>query len=156
MSFAVAASRITRSTAITTINTIGLGSRLAAKRRFSPACYWPDRLPGLPPSPGSGRVVAASTDKGYIRYSGLNYAHWNPAVKPTNSKEKLAARNSRYDYEYSDEELLSRVKGQVTLLKKTSGVAIAFNNHYSAKAVRNAIKNIKMLREKLANPQAGG
>ena len=98
----------------------------------------------------------ATTDKGYIRYSGLNFAHWNPVLKPTNSKEKLAARNSRYDYEYSDEELLSRVKGQVTLLKKTSGVAIAFNNHYSAKAVRNAIKNIKMLREKMANPPEGG
>jgi uncharacterized protein YecE (DUF72 family) len=88
----------------------------------------------------------ATTDKGYIRYSGLNFEHWDPAYKPVSAKEKLAARNARYDYEYSDEELLEREAGQLTLHKKTTTVAIAFNNHYKAKAVGNAIKNIKMLK----------
>jgi len=64
-------------------------------------------------------------------------------------KEKLAARNARYNYEYSDEELKERLEGQIVLLNKTGSVAIAFNNHYQAKAVMNATKNIKMLKLKL-------
>lgn len=92
----------------------------------------------------------ATTDKGYVRYSGLNIDNWYPENKPVSAREKLAARNARYNYEYSDEELLSRVKGQLTLQKKTTSVAIAFNNHFQAKAIRNAIKNIKILKEKLA------
>jgi Uncharacterized conserved protein len=91
----------------------------------------------------------ATTDKGYIRYSGLNIEQWYPKNKPVSARKKLDARNARYNYEYSDEELLSRVKGQCTLHKKTTSVAIAFNNHFQAKAIRNAIKNIKMLKQLL-------
>ena len=91
----------------------------------------------------------ATTDKGYIRYSGLNIESWYPGKKPVSAKEKLAARNARYNYEYSDEELLSRAEGQLKLHKKTSSVAVAFNNHFQAKAVRNSIKNIKLLKQKL-------
>jgi hypothetical protein len=46
----------------------------------------------------------------------------------------VSQRNARYDYEYSDEELLQRVKGQLVLHTKTSLLAIAFNNHCQAKA----------------------
>ena len=97
----------------------------------------------------------ATTDKGYIRYSGLNYEHWYPERKPVSAKEKLAGRNARYNYEYSDEELLSRAKGQLALHKKTTSVAVAFNNHFQAKAIRNSIKNIKLLKEKLALKSEG-
>jgi uncharacterized protein YecE (DUF72 family) len=91
----------------------------------------------------------ATTDKGYIRYSGLNIENWYPGQKPVSAKEKLASRNARYNYEYSDEELLKRSEGQLTLHKKTTCVAIAFNNHFQAKAIKNSIKNIKLLKQKL-------
>jgi phosphoribosylaminoimidazole carboxylase (NCAIR synthetase) len=39
----------------------------------------------------------------------------------------------RYDYEYWDEELLQRVKGQLVMRTKTSLLAIAFNNHFQAR-----------------------
>ncbi|HEX7511507.1 MAG TPA: DUF72 domain-containing protein, partial [Chitinivibrionales bacterium] len=91
----------------------------------------------------------ATTDKGYIRYSGLNHGAWYPDTKPISAKEKLAARNARYDYEYSEEELKERMKGQLLLHKKTASVVIAFNNHFQAKAIRNAIKNIKALKQRL-------
>jgi uncharacterized protein YecE (DUF72 family) len=61
------------------------------------------------------------------------------------SGEGIAQRNARYDYEYSDEELLQRVKGQMVLHTKTSLLAVAFNNHFQAKAVRNAIQNMRIL-----------
>jgi uncharacterized protein YecE (DUF72 family) len=91
----------------------------------------------------------ATSDKGYIRYSGLNHANWYPEKKPMSAKEKLASRNARYDYEYSDEELLKRAEGQLALHKKTTKVAIAFNNHFQAKAIKNSIKNLQLLKEKL-------
>lgn len=91
----------------------------------------------------------ATTDKGYIRYSGLNREAWCPTEKPASPKERVAQRNARYDYEYSDEELLERVKGQLVLHTKTSLLAIVFNNHFQAKAVRNAIKNVRILDERL-------
>jgi uncharacterized protein YecE (DUF72 family) len=91
----------------------------------------------------------ATTDKGYIRYSGLNAETWYPTQKPASPKERLAQRNARYDYEYSDEELLQRIKGQLVLHTKTSLLAVAFNNHFQAKAVRNAIKNMWVLAERL-------
>jgi uncharacterized protein YecE (DUF72 family) len=91
----------------------------------------------------------ATTDKGYIRYSGLNTEAWYPKEKPASPKERVAQRNARYDYEYSDEELLQRVKGQLVLRSKTSLLAVAFNNHFQAKAVRNAIKSMSILDEML-------
>ena len=93
----------------------------------------------------------ATTDKGYIRYSGLNAETWYPKEKPASPKERVAQRNARYDYEYSDEELLLRVKGQLVLRTKTSLLAIAFNNHFQAKAVRNAIGNMRIFEERLEN-----
>jgi uncharacterized protein YecE (DUF72 family) len=91
----------------------------------------------------------ATTDKGYVRYSGLNAENWYPTQKPASPKERLAQRNARYDYEYSGEELMQRVKGQLVLRTKTSLLAVAFNNHFQAKAVRNAMKNITILAENL-------
>jgi uncharacterized protein YecE (DUF72 family) len=89
----------------------------------------------------------ASTDKGYIRYSGLNIDSWYPRKQAETPKEKLASRNARYDYLYSDEELDARVQGQIVLSKKATVVAVAYNNHYQAKAVRNAIANLQLLKK---------
>ncbi|MDD5674140.1 MAG: DUF72 domain-containing protein [Chitinivibrionales bacterium] len=91
----------------------------------------------------------ATSDKGYVRYSGRNVEAWYPKSKPTTAKEKLAARNARYDYGYSEKELEEHTAGQLSLHKKCAAVAIAYNNHYQAKAVKNSIKNIEMLKSRL-------
>jgi uncharacterized protein YecE (DUF72 family) len=94
----------------------------------------------------------ATTDKGYIRYSGRNLANWTvgqSGQKPLSARDRIAQRNGRYDYEYSDEELLERVKGQLVLHTKTTSMAVAYNNHFNAKAVRNAIKNMRLLLDRL-------
>ncbi len=92
----------------------------------------------------------ATTDRGYVRYSGCNLRNWYPQERQTTYRDRIAARNSRYDYLYSEEELMARVKGQRILSEKVGVVAVAFNNHYSAQAVINAIRNIRLLRECLA------
>jgi uncharacterized protein YecE (DUF72 family) len=92
----------------------------------------------------------ATTDKGYVRYSGRNLANWYPQRTQNTSRERLDARNARYDYLYSAQELDDHVKGQLVLAAKTTSSAIAYNNHYQTKAVLNAIDNISKLREKLS------
>jgi uncharacterized protein YecE (DUF72 family) len=97
----------------------------------------------------------ATTDKGYLRYSGRNLDHWYPgsaAPPDATGSGRLAARNARYDYRYSGEELKTLADGQVKLMRKTAAMAIAYNNHYQAKAIRNAIENIRLLRELLRQP----
>jgi uncharacterized protein YecE (DUF72 family) len=89
----------------------------------------------------------ATSDKGYIRYSGRNMENWNPGKPEQDSpRERLMSRNRRYDYLYSEEEIRERVKGQVALSKKTSKVAVAYNNHYLIQAVLNAIRNILLIK----------
>ena len=41
------------------------------------------------------------------------------------------------------------MEGQLTLLKKTNVVAVAYNNHYNIQAVTNALENINQLKLKL-------
>lgn len=99
----------------------------------------------------------ATTEKGYLRYSGRNLANWYPASKgPLAAAGKTAARNARYDYEYSGEELKTLVEGQITLMRKTVQTAVAYNNHYQAKAIRNAIENLRELKRMLSPPAAAG
>lgn len=92
----------------------------------------------------------ATTDKGYIRYSGLNRDHWYPETKATTAKERTDTRNARYDYLYTLDELKERLKGQLKLLQKTSRTVIAFNNHFQIKAIRNAIQNLQLLKTALS------
>ena len=87
----------------------------------------------------------ATTDKAYVRYSGRNSDNWYPGTPAKTAREKTASRNARYDYLYTDEEINERVQGQIVLSKKATIVAIAYNNHYQAKAVRNATANLRLL-----------
>jgi len=87
----------------------------------------------------------ATTNKGYIRYSGLNTENWVPKQKAETARERTAQRNRRYDYLYSLSQISDRVKGQQILAKKTMTVAIAFNNHFKIQGVLNAIQNLKQL-----------
>lgn len=108
----------------------------------------------------------ATTDKGYIRYSGKNLANWyqetsapeGPSSAGTDSRspshslparqserDRLASRNARYDYQYTEQEVDHHVSDQLKLSKKTSASAIAYNNHYQTQAVKNAVENMKKL-----------
>ena len=95
----------------------------------------------------------ATTDKGYIRYSGRNEANWYPKGEQKTTRERVAARNARYDYLYSKEEVNARVTAQLELGLKVSSVALAWNNHYNAKAVLNALYNINLLKKQMAGEQ---
>lgn len=104
----------------------------------------------IPPVPHAFPLRAyATTDKGYLRYSGRNLANWYQKSTTGGYRGKIASRNARYDYAYSDEELSRLVTGQLALRKKTAAVAVAYNNHFQAKAVANAIKNLRLLSELL-------
>ncbi len=101
----------------------------------------------LPPLPHAFPLRAyATTDKGYLRYNGRNLANWYPAGVQTTAKEKIAARNARYDYAYSPAEMADILKGQLELMAKTSAIAAAYNNHFRIKAVLNAIDNIRLFK----------
>ena len=91
----------------------------------------------------------ATTDKGYLRYNGRNLANWHPQGPQTTAKEKIAARNARYDYLYSPAELLELINGQLNLLAKTGSLVVAYNNHFRIKAVLNAIENLELLQKEI-------
>ena len=91
----------------------------------------------------------ATTDKGYVRYSGRSIENWYSKKKTMTAKERIQQRNLRYDYLYNQKEIKERIEGQLTLLKKTNVVAVAYNNHYNIQAVKNALENINQLKRKL-------
>ena len=91
----------------------------------------------------------ATTDKGYLRLSGRNVETWYPEKKGASAAEKIEAGNARYDYLYSAEEIEERVALQIALSKKTQTIAVAYNNHYQANAVQNAIDTLKLLAKRL-------
>lgn len=92
----------------------------------------------------------ATSDKGYVRYSGRNEKNWYPEGEQKTAKERTAARNARYDYLYSDDQVRERVAAQFALGLKVSSVAIAWNNHYNTQAVQNALQNIRLIDRQLA------
>ena len=79
----------------------------------------------------------ATTDKGYVRYCGLNPEAW----KLENAKD------GRYDYLYSEGEIEERVKGQISLSEKVSATAVVYNNYPRSQAAINAIQNIRQLHQ---------
>lgn len=88
----------------------------------------------------------ATSPKGYLRYSGKNLNHWRQQFSyKLTRKEQTEARNLRYNYYYSKSELQNRLKDQIRLRQKTESVAVAFNNHYNAAAVENAITNMQLI-----------
>jgi uncharacterized protein YecE (DUF72 family) len=104
----------------------------------------------IPPFPHVFPLKAyATSPKGYVRYSGKNQENWYPKTKAKTTTERLAQRNSRYDYCYSDDEIRKNTTDQLKLGQKTNIVAVAYNNHYKGGAVVNAMTNIKMLKEKI-------
>jgi len=79
-------------------------------------------LPGLPPE---SQIL--TTDRIYYRLHGRNSNQW-----------WNGDATSRYDYEYSPEELKDRARMVTAIARKAKQVLVAFNNHAKAKAVKNA------------------
>jgi uncharacterized protein YecE (DUF72 family) len=69
-----------------------------------------------------------TTDTGYIRFHGRNYANW--------WKPKQAYM--RYDYMYEQGELIDWIPRIKKVSENTLRTHIYFNNHYKAQAVRSA------------------
>lgn len=88
---------------------------------------------------------ATNPDFNYVRLHGRNYKNW------FNQK---AGRDERYDYLYSDKELLEWISRIKKLGGKSKKTFIVTNNHYRGQALTNAIqiKN-KLTDEKLDAPK---
>jgi uncharacterized protein YecE (DUF72 family) len=89
----------------------------------------------LPPT----RLV--TSDIAYVRLHGRNAGQWWSGDNA-----------SRYDYLYSDRELMEWVPGIKTMGKKAGIVVAAFNNHWKGQAVANA----RRLRELMEEGGEGG
>jgi uncharacterized protein YecE (DUF72 family) len=98
----------------------------------------------------------ATTDKGYVRYSGLNLRAWTDwkaressegglGARRGSPSERLKAGSARHDYLYSRAQLEERISGQIQILRKAGSVAVAFMNHVGAGAALNAMQNIHLL-----------
>jgi uncharacterized protein YecE (DUF72 family) len=72
--------------------------------------------------------VEATANIGYVRFHGQNAPKW----------EGAASRDERYDYEYVEEELREWVEPIINLTKYVEQTYVYFNNHYRAKAAKNA------------------
>ncbi|NLK09014.1 MAG: DUF72 domain-containing protein [Firmicutes bacterium] len=93
-------------------------------------CVDEPRLPTLMPP-----VVKATSGIAYVRFHGRNYEKW------WNAKEAY----ERYDYLYSQAELMEWIPKLEALEREADTVYVAMNNHYQGQAAQNG----KMLREML-------
>lgn len=88
--------------------------------------------------PGSLEATAhAGPGASYIRLHGRNAADWFRAD---------AGRDERYDYSYSEDELLPWVVTARSLATEGRDVLVVFNNHYRGQAVRNAEAFARLVR----------
>jgi len=90
------------------------------------------RLPNLPPP-----IVKVTSRIGYVRFHGRNRATWWEHQEPS----------ERYDYLYSEEELLEWVPKIRSLAKMTEKCFVFFNNHPKGQAVANARMLLSLLAE---------
>ncbi len=91
------------------------------------------RLKGLVPP-----VLKATSTTGYVRFHGRNAAKWWKHDEPW----------ERYDYLYSDEELLEWVPKVIKIVEHTERTFVYFNNCHAGHAARNAMSFLKMLVDK--------
>lgn len=75
---------------------------------------------------------------GYIRFHGRNEKDWWGGTNI-----------SRYDYEYTPDELKEWLTNINNILKKTFTTYIFFNNHPTGKAIKNAKQMMEILKKKL-------
>ena len=83
-------------------------------------------VPDLPRLPRPDDTIT-SDSLGYVRFHGRNRQHW-----------WTGNGTSRYNYNYSDEELSDWLTRITTMMKKVRLLLVTFNNHYKGQAFRNA------------------
>jgi uncharacterized protein YecE (DUF72 family) len=89
--------------------------------------------------------VIVTGDTGYVRFHGRNHETW---------WDREREPWERYDYLYSEEELMEWVPGVLKLVERTSDTYLIFNNHYRGQAVRNARMMARLLPPELTVPLA--
>jgi uncharacterized protein YecE (DUF72 family) len=77
-----------------------------------------------------------TTDAAYVRFHGRNHAQWWDGEG-----------SARYDYTYSEEELLSWMTNISNILKKAFKTYVFFNNHPNGQAIKNARQMIAILEQ---------
>ncbi len=82
-------------------------------------------------------AVAATSDIGYVRFHGRNKEKWY------NHNEAY----ERYDYLYSEEELIEWISRINFIEKHTKTTFVAFNNHFRAQGAKNASMLKRLLGE---------
>ncbi|HWR12777.1 MAG TPA: DUF72 domain-containing protein [Rectinemataceae bacterium] len=102
-----------------------------AKRNISLVMIDRPDLPGLPPE---SRLLTTRT--AYYRLHGRNAERWWDGDA-----------TSRYDYDYSAQELEERARSLIAISRKTEQVFVAFNNHARGNAVKNARAIIALIKE---------
>ncbi len=95
--------------------------------------------PDLPRLPRPSDTVTA--DLSYVRFHGRNRENW---WKGDNS--------SRYDYLYSDDELVDWMSRVLRIMEKSRYLIVAFNNHFRGQAVRNANRLRHLITERGSGP----
>ncbi len=85
----------------------------------------------------------ATSDVGYIRFHGRNYAKW---WKQDRSSDE------RYDYSYSEAELSEWIPRIAAVEEQTARTYVFFNNHRLGKAPANARKLYDLLKDDAAQP----
>jgi len=85
----------------------------------------------LPPT------AVATSETGYVRFHGRNAAKWFHHQRP----------EERYDYLYAEEELREWAPRLRTLRDRTQRTFVFTNNHFEAKAVKNALMIVELLKQ---------
>jgi uncharacterized protein YecE (DUF72 family) len=80
--------------------------------------------------------IEVTADFTYLRFHGQNKKEW---------ASTKSSRNARYDYEYSPEEIKSWGEVVRKLANGVKDTYIYYNNHYNAKAAKNATALQKLL-----------
>jgi uncharacterized protein YecE (DUF72 family) len=90
--------------------------------------------------PGFPFTSELTADSAYVRFHGRNYDIWFHDEKENDD------RLDRYDYLYTEEQLLSWVPRLREMEERVPRVRVFFNNHGRAKAAKNALELMDLLR----------
>ncbi len=104
-----------------------------SKRKVTLAMIDRPDLPGLPPE-----TQILTTDTAYYRLHGRNSDQW-----------WNGNATSRYDYDYSTQELKERARALIAVSKKTERAFVVFNNRAKGNAVKNARALVGLIKELL-------
>lgn len=102
----------------------------------------------LTDGPGSFSDRESVGDHSYVRFHGRNHDIWFRAKKWEENKPPEDTRLNRYDYDYSEEELLPWADWLKSKKGQSESVTVIFNNHPNARAAMNA----NMMKSELGMP----